>query len=230
MRFFLTFSVFFLLVACPDPTSVPGTVAVDGVESAKGPGAGGAGKPPTGPADGGPGATGFKVAAGQGVIVSGTFSYTGKKTGALRLDFLEEAEGAGGRKLAHVATIDAFGEWKVEAPKNFGTVRLMAFIDENGDGPSESDPVMAWPDPVEIGEADIGGLDFKLTDEPQLHDLAPGANAGDPPGPPPPDGSDQPTGVGPDVDKVDADAAEAAGEAAGTGSDAAAEAPSDAPE
>jgi hypothetical protein len=221
MRFYLVFALTTLLIACPDPTAGPGAAPADAPHGGGAPPADAqaAGKPPSGPPDGGPGSTGFQVKEGEGVTLSGTFTYSGEKTGAIRLDFLEVAEGAGGPKLAHVATLDAYGEWSLEAPKDFGTVRLMAFIDQNGDGPSQDDPALAWPDPIVIAGVSIPGIDLVLTDEAKLHDLAPNGPNAQPAGPPQPTGEDLPTGASPDADKSEADAAEEAGDQSGSGSD-----------
>lgn len=221
MRFTLAFALTSLLIACPDPTAGPGATPADAPDGAGTPPADAqtAGQPPSGPPDGGPGSTGFQVNDGEGVTLSGSFTYGGDKTGAIRMDFLEVAEGAGGPRLAHVATLDGYGEWSIEAPKNFGTVRLMAFIDQNGDGPSQDDPVLAWPDPIVIADVALTGIDLALTDEAKLHDLAPDGPNAQPEGPPQPTGEDLPTGASPDVDKAEADAAEEAGDQSGAGSD-----------
>ncbi len=219
MRFFLAFSLTSLLIACPDPTAGPGASPADGEGLAPPADAQAAGQPPAAPPDGGPGATGFQVKDGDGVKISGTFSYSGEKTGAIRMDFLEISEGAGGPRLAHVSTLEDYGEWSIDAPKNYGAIRLMAFVDQNGDGPSQDDPVLAWPEPIVIGDADVTGIDLALTDEPQLHDLTPDGPNAQPDGPPQPTGEDLPTGASPEVDKAEADAAEQAGDKAGTGSD-----------
>lgn len=181
------------IAGCPDPTA--GTTGQGpGAGPAGGPpGAGGPGGPPPAGAEGGappmagaaagsgrPDGARFNLTEGEGVTLSGTFEYAGTKTGQLRVDFLTREEN-GPPMLAHALSLEDKGEWKVEAPENFGEVYLVAFIDQKGDGPSADDPAGRVADAVKIGTEDVAGIKLVLTDDADLGDLAPGAGA-PPPG------------------------------------------------
>lgn len=181
------------IAGCPDPTA--GTSGGQGPGAPGGPAGGpppeGAGGPPGGeggapPMAGGAAGTGrpeaarFTVTDGEGVTLSGTFEYTGTKTGQLRIDFLTMDAGSP-PMLAHALSLEDKGEWKVDAPKDFGDVYVVAFVDQKGDGPSADDPAGRLKDAVKIGSTDVTGLKLVLTDNADLGDLAPGT-AGPPPG------------------------------------------------
>lgn len=182
------------LAACPDPTTIaPGGNAPAGGHPPGGPGAGPTVEGMGGPPPGGPGASGrpegshFNVTPGQGVELSGSFVYAGDATGGRRVDFLTMAEGAP-PVLVHAITLDNPGEWKVEAPKDFGEVYVVAFIDRTGDGPSADDPRGRLENAVKVGTEPITGLTLTLTDNGNLGELMPGGN-------PHPPGDAGPTGT-----------------------------------
>ncbi len=175
-----------LLTGCPDPTTAPAADLTD-------PGSG-EGAPP--PADGATGAAGpgdnqhtvdATVTPGEGVTVSGTISYAGEKTGRVRIDVLTE-RGNNPHLLAKTLELPSLGDWSIELPKEFGTVNVVGFLDQTGDGPTPDDPAMALQTPVEVGLEDIEGLALELSDDPELGALTPSSP------PPEPDGSDQPSG------------------------------------
>lgn len=126
--------------------------------------------------------------------LSGTFSYSGAKSGSHRIDFLTMPAGTP-PVLVHALTLDAPGEWSIEAPKDFGELYIVAFIDQAGDGPSPDDPAGRLAAPLEIASTPLTGLSIELTDDADLGDLAPNAAA-------PPDGSGPPPtpGKGPEGD------------------------------
>ncbi len=224
-----------MLSGCPDPTAGgtagqgPGAPAGGpaaggpgaGAPGAGGPGAGvpggeGAGAPPmgAGAAGGGrPDQARFSVAEGEGVEISGTFEYAGSATGSHRIDFLT-MDTDGPPTLVHALSLDAAGPWSVEAPKNFGKVYIVAFIDKKGDGPSSDDPSGRIADQVEIGTKPVTGLTLTLKDDADLGNLTPGA-AGPPEGAGTPDAALPPSeggapgvqdGVEPEGEAVDAEA------------------------
>lgn len=119
--------------------------------------------------------------AGQ-VALSGTLSYEGSKEGQLRIEFLQVSDG-GPPTMVHYEPIAALGEWVAFAPVNAGEIRVVAFLDQAGDGASSDDPGAAWPEPVEVGSDPITGIDLVLSDTPDLGDLAPKdhMDAGTPP-------------------------------------------------
>ena len=147
-----------LLVGCPDPTPMP----IEG-DAAPGTGAGAAGPAGGGaPAAQDPNASQWSVAAGEGVALDGTFAYTGAVSGRLRIDF-QRVEGSQPPQLLHTMEIKALGPWSVEAPKGAGAVRVMAFIDTSGDGPTKGDPG-AIAD-ITVGDGAVSGITLELKDD-----------------------------------------------------------------
>lgn len=189
-----------VLVGCPDPTPMPleGDAAPGTGPGTAGPAGGGA------PAAQDPNASQWSVAAGEGVALDGTFAYTGAVSGRLRIDF-QRVEGAQPPQLLHTMEIKALGPWSVEAPKGAGAVRVMAFIDTSGDGPTKGDPG-AIAD-ITVGESAVSGITLELKDD---FDPSGGAAAG---GGGAPAGGAAPTGAAAPTDAA-APAAPPAGEAA----------------
>lgn len=171
-----------LLTACPEsspppPSGDPATGAADAVgRTVDDAGAGPAGQRPEDAR--------WELAEGEGVLISGTVTYTGSKQGSVRMDFLTQ-EGNQPPNLVHAAAARALGEFSVQAPKEFGKVHIVAFIDAAGDGPSADDPAATVS--LEIGAEPIANIALELSDTPELGALTPGA---DPPPPePPPEGA-----------------------------------------
>ncbi len=146
-----------------EPTA-EGGAAEAAPEGAPLPDAGGVPQVDSTPSTGAPG-------AGQ-VAISGILSYEGSKTGQYRIEFLQVSEG-GPPTMVHYEPVEKPGPWKAFAPINAGEIRVVAFLDQAGDGASSDDPGAAWPDPVEVGSEDVTGIDLVLTDDPDLGDLAP---------------------------------------------------------
>jgi len=173
-----------LLAGCPDPSATPEAGGMPeqpmgGVPGAEGGQPGGAGgAPPTG-AEGGmpngrPVAPGFKVTTGEGIKLSGTVSYTGSKTGVVRIDFLQQSTQSNFPDLVHSLELAAPGPWEVEAPKDGGDFWVVAFLDADANGPSPGEPAARVKDMVKLASTPITGLDLALSDTPDLGDLAPG--------------------------------------------------------
>jgi hypothetical protein len=180
-----------LLAGCPDPTGAPAADITDDAVGAK---AGGEASAVGKVDDASMHTVDATVAPGEGVVVSGTISYEGEKTGKIRLDVLT-ARGNNPHMLAKTLELPAMGDWSLELPKDFGTVNIVGFLDQTGDGPTPDDPAMALPQPVKVGTEAIEGLALVLTDEPDLGALTPG-------GPPPAEGENPPQpGEGSPVDK-----------------------------
>ena len=198
------------LAGCPDPSQNKDKMGPQpgmGPNGEMAPPPGGPGGGPGG-APGGPGAPGgaaggppmagmrpaarFSVAAGSGVKISGKVSYEGAKTGAIRIDFLRTT-GSQFPELVHSVTLDALGPFETEAPKDFGSLQVMAFIDTADDGPSAGEPAGLWGTPLDIKDQPITGVDIVLSDRPELKDLAPpGVEKGGMPTPPAPPGGAPP--------------------------------------
>ncbi len=186
---------------CPDPNPTGAYTEAGGNTVSTG---GGGGNTVSGPG-GGPAGTRpddarFKVSESEGVALTGTFQYEGSASGRMQIDFLTQESG-GPPRLVHTLQVDKPGEWKTRAPKNYGELHIVAFIDKEGDGPSSDDPAAKSDGPIAIGEADITGIDLILTDDPDLGTFTPGGGgqpSGDPqPDGPPPDGP-PPDGPPPD--------------------------------
>ncbi len=190
-----------LLAGCPDPTAAPegGGMpdqpmdGMPGVEGGQPGGPGGPGGAPPGGEGGAPNgrpvAPGFKVTTGEGIKLSGTVSYTGSKTGVVRIDFLQKSTQSNFPDLIHSMELATPGAWEVEAPKDGGEFWVVAFLDADGNGPSPGEPAARVKDMVKLGSTPIAGLDLALSDTPDLGDLAPGgaspegaAPGGAPPG------------------------------------------------
>ncbi len=152
----------------------------------------------------------FDVTPGEGVTVSGSISYEGKKSGKIRIDVLGQKD----KQMFELLTplgLEDWGEWSFEAPKNYGAVKVVGFLDQTGDGPSEDDAAMIWEEPLVVGEEDITGIDLVLGDKVDLSSLTPGAGGGEAPPPPPenngegdtgaPDGDPQPTEGAPEPEE-----------------------------
>ncbi len=191
------------LVACPDPTGAPGPSQDLDAEEETPPGqpaeAIAALPAAPGSAPGSPMAD-VSVAEGEGVLLSGTISYPGEKSGRVRVDFLK-VEGARPPQLASTLELPQLGDWSLELPKEYGDVRIVGFIDQTGDGPSEDDPAAAWPELVTVGLEAVPALNIVLSDEPDLGALTPGGpppdvphGEGAPVGEPPPSSVDGPPG------------------------------------
>ncbi len=109
--------------------------------------------------------------AADQVAISGTLTYRGSKEGEYRIEFLQVSQGP--PTMVHFEVVGGAGDWTVFAPINAGEIRVIAFLDQVGDGASSDDPAAVWPDPVVIGAEAIGGIDLVLSDEPDLGDLTP---------------------------------------------------------
>lgn len=166
-----------ILAGCPDPNPVGQyqEYGVDGPSASAGNGA----AVQSGPTDKGatqPNSARFECAnAEECVTVSGTFNYAGTQTGMNRLDFQSVTDGSPPR-LAHTLELRTPGEWTINAPKDFGTLRIVAFIDLGGDGPSKGDPGAVTE--VDIGAEDLPDVALDLTDDFDIAVLSPGGGPG----------------------------------------------------
>ncbi len=194
------------LTGCPESpkaTDVTATVGSDGTPIATGadpaPPPGGTGSAP-GPDDASqgppdqpgrpPADVAFELGEGESVEITGVLRYAGDADGAVRLDFLTLEEGQP-PALAHTLGLDRVGGFEVEAPKGFGDLHVVAFIDLDGDGPSPGDPAGTLQ--LSVGDEDLADVEIVLEDDPDLGDLTPGAGTegptpqGDGDAPPPAD-------------------------------------------
>ncbi len=168
-----------------DPTGAPGAPTPGTAPSG------------TSAAGGRPQVAGFQVATGAGVHLSGRVRYDGNKHGVLRIDFLRNSPTATFPELLHTLSLKAPGEWSVEAPKDLGEVSIVAYIDADGNGPSDGEPA-AKLDRVKVGTTEQDDLDLILSDAPNLGSLKPASAEGVPPPPddPPPPAGATPSSIG----------------------------------
>jgi hypothetical protein len=86
--------------------------------------------------------------------LSGKMVYAGEVKGSIRVDVQKVREGAA-PSLVHTIELQPDGGFSFYAPKNYGKIIVTAFIDEDGDGPSQKDPQ---------GRENIDIKDVALTD------------------------------------------------------------------
>lgn len=187
-----------LLAGCPEapPTSTSTTAGGEAPDNPAGPPANGEGVPEP-EAGARPTNARFEINEGEGVILSGTISYPGAKTGTMRMDFLTLAESSH-PQLAHAASLPGLGPYSIEIPKDYGELHIVAFIDVDGDGPTPSDPAATTK--IVVGSEPLSGVDLALSDTPDLGELTPGATHNPTPtegGAPPADGSPPADGAPP---------------------------------
>jgi hypothetical protein len=166
-----------LLAGCPDPNPV-GSYQEYGEEGPAA-SAGEAGGGAAGPTDKGstqPNSARFQCTkSDECVKVTGSFNYAGTQSGMNRLDFQSVTDGAPPR-LAHTLELKKPGTWTIDAPKDFGTLRIVAFIDLGGDGPSKGDPGAVTE--LDIGAVDLPDVSLDLTDDFDIAVLSPGGGPG----------------------------------------------------
>ena len=154
---------------------------------------GGATPPPPG-TQGGPGEvqennhhnSQFIVESDEGVVLKGTISCAEPVTGNIQLDFLRLDE-TGRRELVHGTQVAQLGAWAERVPEDFGEVYIMAFADNDRNGPSELDP-KASVGPIEIGTEAIAGIELRLVKDADMGALALSTSGQPPSGSPPPEG------------------------------------------
>ncbi len=181
-----------LLSGCPDPTNAP-AADLDDAGAGTTDAAGGLGSSGEGAAGGTMHTVDATVEPGEGVVLSGTIIYEGEKTGRIRLDVLT-SRGNNPHLLAKTLELPSLGEWSIELPEDFGSVNVVGFLDQTGDGPTPDDPAMAMPAPIIVGTEDITGLVLELSDDPNLGALTPTAPPPEPGATPSADGMGTPTG------------------------------------
>jgi hypothetical protein len=189
MRTNMMLMVLVLLTGCPEPVPSDGVVA-------------GAG--PVAPPDGGPPPTDasgvvapsqdIEVEPGTGVVVSGTFTYTGDVAGTYRVD-ISAPSTSGPSVLVGKAVVAEQGPWQIEVPKNAGAITVMAFI-EQGHGPGGGTPSMTVYG-LTVAEAPVTGVALAPAEGGAIVGTPPAPAAGSAPGgPPPADGGPPPGDAG----------------------------------
>jgi len=145
------------------------------------------GQPPPG---GGPPQPGgippFVGLDGDTVTLSGSITWPGAEAGALvDLDLFRPSETAGGGREMLGKLKLPVGDFSFQAPQGFGLLVLEAFVDQEGDGPGQGDPMGAYAgNPISIGSRDIDGITIALvvTETGHMPGNAPPPNADRPDG------------------------------------------------
>lgn len=107
----------------------------------------------------------FNVEAGKGVKVSGSVIYSGSQKGTVRVDFLRQEDKLGFPEIVGSLTLKAPGPFDIDVPQNLGKVRVVAYIDADGNGPSEGEAMGRAPkDTYDIEATPITGIDITLSD------------------------------------------------------------------
>jgi len=150
---------FSMFTGCP--TDAPTDAAPPTVGNAAGMGGGQMGGAPP-PGGGGSDAPmgqppSLNVTAGEGVKLSGTLEYSGSVSGTVRMDLLSK-DG----QIVHIMTLEKLGAWDVEVPKDYGAMKISAFIDTDGNGPSAYEPT--GEDTVTVGAEAVSGVTITLKD------------------------------------------------------------------
>lgn len=152
-----------LLAGCPDPEKPYDPTAGTGPNPPPG------GPPPGAPGEGAAAAPGsggtipkLSVTPGQGVEVSGSFTYTGSAKGTRRVDFFQ-VDNDGKPMVLHALALEADGPWKTELPKGLGPVLVLAFLDESGNGPDAKEPA-AWRSDLTVADTPITGIELAPAD------------------------------------------------------------------
>jgi len=104
---------------------------------------------------------GFELADGEGVELSGTITISDEllAAGQLRIEIL--SGGGAEPTLLHAEILEQGGPWSVIAPKDLGEIQILAYIDENANGPSADEPHGEIVE-VDVEDEALPGLDFAV--------------------------------------------------------------------
>lgn len=124
------------------------------------------GQPP--PGEGSPSPGGMPPFVGltnNSVTLSGTLIWPDAPPGALiDLDLFRPSDTAGGGREMLGKLKTPVGAFSFEAPEDFGLLVIEAFIDIDGNGPGQGDPMGTYSgNPISIGTRDITGISIPLT-------------------------------------------------------------------
>ena len=116
--------------------------------------------------------------AGEGVEISGRLKYDGSKSGQLLIEAMSREGDLPAQSVYHfICGSMGSGSFDLEAPESLGEVYLVAFIDQDGDGPTDSDPAGYTTNPVDIGDDEISGVEIVIQDDADLGAFTPSAIA-----------------------------------------------------
>jgi len=119
----------------------------------------------------------FDLDPENSIAISGTLDYPGQKEGKLLVEVLTITDNT--PELKHSEVFEKAGEFTIAMPKGLGSVQLVAFVDVDGDGPSEHDPAGMLP--IEVQDNPVSGIVLTLSDNADLGNLTPGKGEEQPP-------------------------------------------------
>ncbi|MEE2750849.1 MAG: hypothetical protein VX519_05425 [Myxococcota bacterium] len=175
MRWSLVTFLPFCLLGCPVETPTDITSRAPSLEGEE-PGPGDM-PPPNGAGPQEVNAAKFVLDPENSIDISGILDYPGQKEGKLLVEVLTVTDGT--PELKHSEVFEKAGDFTIGMPKALGSVQLVAFVDVDGDGPSEHDPAGMLP--IEVQDAPVSGLVLTLSDNADLGNLTPGKGAEQPP-------------------------------------------------
>ncbi len=109
----------------------------------------------------------WQLEAGKGVEISGVLTFDDYSSGQVLLEVLSPADQDSPRVLYHLVCRD-IGPFKAELPPGFDQVVLVAYIDENGDGPSKGEPAGRTEKPIELKGSSLEGIEIPIQSSPDL--------------------------------------------------------------
>jgi hypothetical protein len=114
---------------------------------------------------------------GEGVELSGTISTSLDTEGSeLLLEVLAEAQGDDQGPANLVSYVcSAVGPFTLELPKELGEARLVAYLAEPGEGPSDDDPAGLSAASITVGTKAIAGVAIEIVKRPDLGPYSPSA-------------------------------------------------------
>ncbi len=118
---------------------------------------------------------------GEGVSLKGTVAYKGEAepVGTLRLEVsvVTGPEDTPMNQMVHVEDLEGVGDFSIQVPADLGQVFLMAYFDEEMNGPNEGEMGGGNEDPITVAKANITGIelvvDSPLGDPPEGQEIGP---------------------------------------------------------
>ncbi len=126
----------------------------------------------------------YGLEEGAGVMLGGDILYAGESTGLVLVDVITTNSLGGADQSAYSVVCGGVGAFEAEVPKDLGEVRLVVFLDSDGNGPSEGDPG-GLSDELDVDDAAITGVTIHVTDDPDLGAYSPENQIVAPPAQPP---------------------------------------------
>ena len=103
---------------------------------------------------------------GSTVELSGIIAYAGSQTGAIRIDVLQKdssLDNSERYEVVHAIDVEALGAWSLKLPADLGEVKLIGFIEVDGNGPGPTEPGAEIPG-LKVGAEAIPNIAIQLVD------------------------------------------------------------------